>query len=140
MGQKVISREYKVMLRPQRFAGGEKALRRAAGAFWRDFGRALDDDAVRAEGDLGERKEQRLIRFLDTPAQALNAGSYIFRERRALAGGDREMTLKFRHPDRHVAAARDMAPDSGGKARTKFEEDIKAPFISLYSFSTTLPV
>ena len=139
MGQKVISREYKVMLRPQRFAGGEKTLRRTARAFWRDFGRALDGGGA-VEGDLGELEAQRLICFLDTPAQRLNSGGYIFRERRALAGGEREVTLKFRHPDRHVAAARDMAPDSGGKARTKFEEDIKAPFVSLYSFSTTLRV
>jgi hypothetical protein len=140
MGQKVISREYKVMLRPQRFAGDEKALQRTAKAFWRDFARALDGGAVPAEGELGEVKAQRLIRFLDTPGRRLNAGNYIFRERCALTGGDREMTLKFRHPDRHIAAARDMAPDSSAKARTKFEEDIKAPFVSLYSFSTTLPV
>jgi hypothetical protein len=32
-----------------------------------------------------------------------------------------------------------MAPTRPRDARTKFEEDIKVPFVSLYSFSTTVP-
>lgn len=138
--QQVVSREYKVMLRPRRFDGDEKALRRTAAGFWRDFSRAVDDSVVRTDGELAQLKASRLIRFFDTSKQRLNTGHYIFRERHDLNGGGREITLKFRHPDRHVAADRDMDPRRGPKARTKFEEDIKAPFISLYSFSTTLPV
>jgi len=33
-----------------------------------------------------------------------------------------------------------MRATSAPDAKTKFEEDIKAPFVSLYSFSTTVPV
>ena len=46
------------------------------------------------------------------------------------------MTLKFRHPDRYVAESRQM---KSRRIQTvaKFEEDIKAPFVSLYSFSTS---
>ena len=46
------------------------------------------------------------------------------------------MTLKFRHPDRYVAES----PSDEGRnidTKAKFEEDIKAPFVSLYSFSTS---
>jgi hypothetical protein len=138
--RKVISREYKVMLRPARFVGDEKALRHAANAFWRDFSQGISDVAVRTEGELGELKANRLVAFFDTPTQQLNAGAYLFRERRDLDDEGREITLKFRHPDRHVAADRRMDPRRGRDARTKFEEDIKPPFVSLYSFSTTLPV
>ena len=137
--QKVVSREYKVMLRPDRFAD-EKRLRAAASGFWRDFSRAVDNGVVRTEGDLTQRKARRLIRFFDTTDLQLNASKYVFREREDLADGEREVTLKFRHPDRHVAADRDMDAKRGANARTKFEEDVKAPFVSLYSFSTTLPV
>jgi hypothetical protein len=140
MQQPVVSREYKVMLRPQRFAGDEKSLRATARAFWRDFAQALGSRVVRTEGDLAEVKSQRLIRFFDTKQQRLNQSHYVFRERKDLAAGEREVTLKFRHPDRHVAADRDMTPGQRAKAKTKFEEDIKAPFVSLYSFSSTLRV
>lgn len=47
------------------------------------------------------------------------------------------MTLKFRHPDRYVSQDRKMEPERGTKIKSKFEEDIKSPFLKLYSFSTT---
>ena len=65
---------------------------------------------------------------------------YIFRERRGADGGDRDITLKFRHPDRYVAQDRNMNASGSTEARTKFEEDIKSPFLSLYSFSTRLKI
>src|SRR6185295_7286681 len=50
-------------------------------------------------------------------------------------GGRPEVTLKFRHPDRYVADARQMKSPHM-RAIMKFEEDIKTPFVSLYGFST----
>ena len=42
------------------------------------------------------------------------------------------MTLKFRHPDRYLAADRSMEAASG-RFETKFEEDVKPPFVSVFS-------
>jgi hypothetical protein len=134
--QRVVSREYKVMLRATRFTGGEKALLAHAHALWRDVARTIGPVAIDAAGDLSRIKTRRLITFHDTRNRRLNDAGYIFRERREEAGPAREVTLKFRHPDRFLAQARDMKAKASDR-KTKFEEDIKAPFVSLYSFSTT---
>jgi len=135
----VQSREYKVMLQPERFGGNEQSMLKGAGAFWRDF-RAQTAEVVEAQGDLDRIKAQRLITFFDTPKQLLNGSSYILRERVDLESGKRQVTLKFRHADRFLAQDRTMNPSVLQGAKTKFEEDIKAPFLSLYSFSTSLPL
>lgn len=135
---KVGSREYKIMLKASRFAGDEAAAMGAARAFWREAADIFGPAVLFTTGDLAEVKANRLISFHDTPKQHLNRRSYIFRERADVDGQTREVTLKFRHPDRFVAHDRDMRCD--GKGKTKFEEDIKPPFQQLYSYSTTLPI
>ena len=87
-----------------------------------------------SEGTLETIEKERLIVFLDTDAQQLRAGGYIFRVRRRLDGKRPEVTLKCRHPDRYVAESRQMK-SRRISVTAKFEEDIKAPFVSLYSFS-----
>jgi hypothetical protein len=131
----VVSREYKVMLQAAKFAGTQKQLLAAARDLWDDFARAVEPFVFKVNGALDHIDKQRLIVFLDSQAQHLRAGGYIFRVRRALDGSRPEVTLKFRHPDRYVAEGRQM---KGRRIRTetKFEEDIKGPFVSLYSFST----
>jgi hypothetical protein len=136
----VQSREYKVMLRPEGFSGDEPAMRKSASAFWRDFRAHIADVVIEAEGELEKINTQRLITFFDTSKQLLNRGSYIVRERVDLESGVRQVTLKFRHADRFLAQDRTIEPSDPKGARTKFEEDIKAPFLSLYSFSTTVPL
>ena len=142
----VTSREYKVMLRENRFTGDEAQLLKAAGEFRRDLKKAVKAIVIEVDGDLARIKTRRLIRFYDTAGHHLIEGQYIFRERHEPITDEREVTLKFRHPDRYLAEDRDMdaAPGAGdgdgNTARTKFEEDIKAPFASLYSFSTTLHI
>ena len=139
--QPVVSREYKAMLRHTLFRGGEKALLKAAGGAWRDFSNRIADVALGTKGELTKIKGPRLITFFDTSKHDLNARHYIFRERRDTETGNREVTLKFRHPDRNVAQDRNMKARVGGeRSRTKFEEDIKGPFSSLYSFSTTVAI
>ena len=139
--QPVVSREYKAMLRRNLFRGGEKALLKAAGGTWRDFSTSIAGVALGTKGNLSKIKSPRLITFFDTPKHDLNTRHYIFRERRDTGTGEREVTLKFRHPDRNVAQDRDMKARAGGeRSRTKFEEDIKGPFSSLYSFSTTVTI
>ena len=125
--QKVVSREYKVMLRPRLFHGPEKTLLGRANALWRDVARKVGPFGLGTAGDLSRIKARRFISFLDTRKHRLNRAHYIFRDRRAEDGSDRALTLKFRHADRFLAQARDMSPKGSVSAKTKFEEDIKAP-------------
>jgi hypothetical protein len=136
----VQSREYKVMLRPEHFAGNEQTMLKTGDAFWRDFRKESADVVIEAGGDLDTIKTQRLITFFDTSKQLLNGSSYIFRQRVDLESEKRQVTLKFRHADRFLAQDRTMDASVPQGAKTKFEEDIKAPFVSLYSFSTSLPL
>jgi hypothetical protein len=138
--QRIVSREYKVMLRPIRFRGDEQALLKAASALSRDLARSAADVVLDTDGRLDRLETRRLIRFHDTRRHHLNRAGYVYRERRDVATAACEATLKFRHPDRYVATHRDMEASGSKGARTKFEEDVKAPFVSLYSFSTTVAV
>ncbi len=136
MSEKVISREYKVMLCNDLFAGDEQQLLKAASKFWDVFLQAINNIVSNVDGDLEEIADKRLIRFYDTDEHILYKNDYIFRERQDTNTGEREVTLKFRHLDRYVAQDRNM--ESGNtEGETKFEEDIKIPFSVLYSFSTT---
>jgi hypothetical protein len=136
----VISREYKLMLRAHLFTGAEDELLWKAGAFWRAFTQALREVVFDTDGDLDKIVKRRLIRFYDTKEHCLRKNDYIFRERVDMISGDREVTLKFRHSDRYVARARNMAAVDGKRSKAKFEEDIKPPYQSLYSYSTTQPI
>jgi hypothetical protein len=138
--QKVVSREYKVMLRPNLFKGAEEVLLADAHTLWKDVAKKVGVVVLGVAGDLSRIKSQRHITFFDTRNHRLNEAHYIFRERRAADGSKREVTLKFRHPDRFLAQARVMQAKASRKAKTKFEEDIKAPFVSLHSFSTTVVI
>jgi hypothetical protein len=137
----VGSREYKVMLRPERFAGSEDEVRETVGSFWADVGRVLDGLDVPTDGSFDTVKARRRIRFLDTEDRLLDGNRYLFRERVDVETDEREMTLKFRHPDRYVAEDRDMDAEKGhDDVETKFEEDVKPPFVSVFSYSTTVVV
>jgi hypothetical protein len=140
MRQPVTSREYKIMMRSARFAGSADSLRAAAHVLWRKVYKQVRRVVVSADGELERIKTQRLITFLDSSPHDLHGASYILRERRDNDNGERQLTLKFRHPDRYLAQDRDMGATGAQNARTKFEEDIKASFVTLYSFSTTLGV
>jgi hypothetical protein len=134
--RKVVSREYKVMLQAPRFAGTRRQLLDTARRLWDEFSRAAGPVIADARGTLDTIEKERLIVFLDSDAQHLRAAGYIFRVRRPLDGKPPEVTLKFRHPDRYVAESRQMK-SARLRTETKFEEDIKAPFVSLYSFSSS---
>lgn len=123
------------MLQASRFQGSSKSLLGAAREFWRDFSTATGPLVLDVNGTLTTIAKERLIALLDTDAQHLRTGGYICRIRRALDEGRPEVTLKFRHPDRFVAEGRQMK--SRVRVEVKFEEDIKPPFVSLYSFSAT---
>jgi hypothetical protein len=121
------------MLQASRFQGSSRPLIAAASEFCRDFSTAISPLVLDVDGTLATIARQRLIALLDTDAQHLRKSGYICRTRRAPEQERPEVTLKFRHPDRYVAEGRQMK--SRIPVNVKFEEDIKAPFVSLYSFS-----
>jgi hypothetical protein len=138
--QDVTSREYKVMLKASRFDGDDATMRSTVDAFWGDVAAALAPLDIPASGAFDTVKARRLIRFFDTDERMLHSDSYIVREREDVESGDREVTLKFRHPDRYVASDRSMDAAKASGSKTKFEEDVKPPFVSVFSFSTTQPL
>ncbi len=124
--QTVTSREYKLMLRAARFAGDEAALNEAAAAFWRELAGIVLPSAVAVSGIDDITRKRRKVRFFDTADRWLRASDYVVRERVDLENGQRELTLKFRHPDRFISQDRDMKPAEEFSIDMKFEEDIKA--------------
>jgi len=126
------------MLLPERFAGDDADVRRAAAAFWADVDDVVDGLDIQTRGGFDAVKAHRRIRFLDTQERHLHAHRYVFRERISVERGEREVTLKFRHPDRYVAADRDMDAVGDHRTETKFEEDVKPPFTSVFSYSTSV--
>jgi hypothetical protein len=91
-------------------------------------------------GNLVTIKKPRLVSFYDTGGFQFRSNSYVFRERTDTDRGKREVTLKLRHPDRYVSQDKNSDTARNKKGETKFEEDIKPPFTTLYSFSTTQPI
>jgi hypothetical protein len=120
------------MLQPEPFRGDQAALIMAASRFWADFSAAIKDVAPAIKGNLDEIEKQREVRFLDTATHLLRRNDYVLRER--TDGGTRTSTLKFRHPCRYYSSDRDLKAAEAKQAKTKFEEDIKPPHQSLFSF------
>jgi len=137
---RISSREYKLMLNAAKFAGDEDQLNAAAGALWRDLAAIIVPSAVAVSGTDDIERKRRQVRFFDTRDTWLRSNDYVVRERVDLEHAERELTLKFRHPDRFISQDRDMTPADGLEADLKFEEDIKPPFQALYSFSSTVLV
>lgn len=140
MKQNVTSREYKVMLKKERFVGMHVDLLKSAGDFQKDYKAVIRNIVFDTDGSLDKIKKQRTIRYYDSTDQRLRKNNYVFRERIDLSTEKREVTLKFRHPDRYISQNRNMAATDVENGKTKFEEDIKLPFLKLYSFSTKQPI
>jgi hypothetical protein len=116
-------REYKVILRAERFA---------TAASFREFARI----ARRAAGELDvalfkdEISDNRIreVMFYDTPAFDLYNRSFMLRRRTPYRDGwpadESELVLKFRHPEQPVAAAVDVRPTRPGSGRVKFKEEL----------------
>ena len=138
--QTVASREYKLMLKADRFKGDEAQLRQAGAALWADLVAVVVPYAINVTGTAEVEHKRRQVSFLDTSERWLRSNDYVVRERKDLDGSEREITLKFRHPDRYISQDRDMAPAEDYEPDMKFEEDIKPEFLKLYSFSSSIVV
>ena len=129
----VTSREYKLMLRPDRF--GDR--RRGAEAFW-NLVRFLIQEKQGNEVYREQDEElRRLTWYLDTPGADLRGLGFVLRVREE---SDSEkpfkVTLKYRAPDRYVAAGKDLScREKIKKKNDKFEEDILPPFASKFARS-----
>ncbi|RCJ37910.1 hypothetical protein A6770_14060 [Nostoc minutum NIES-26] len=125
------------MLRKDLFGDNKQELLKASKEFWHTFSQAIAHISIDVNGELNEIADQRIIRFYDTDDYLLYRNSYILRERQDVNNDEKEVTLKFRHPDRYISQDRDMKVVDIDRGETKFEEDIKTPFGVLYSFSST---
>jgi hypothetical protein len=136
----VESREYKLLLRCPLFGGNQPSVMETAARFWSDVARVTAPLILDSSDDECQIDSQRVVRFFDTRQQRLNAANFILRIRNKVADDDEELTLKFRHPDRYVAEAQHVEPKTPYDVHAKFEEDVKAPFLSLFSASATATV
>jgi hypothetical protein len=134
--EKVISREYKLVLKTEKFTGDEFNLLKNAKVFWASLEKVIQPVAQTEQENLDTISLKREIRFYDTKNFTLHNNNYIFRERKNFSNNQKEVTLKFRHPDRYVSQDRNLKSRKISKRKMKLEEDIKAPFIKLYSFSS----
>lgn len=124
----IVAREYKMMLRAERFPRDEAARAAGIAACWEELAATLGATGARVAGTLkrGGAGKQRLVRFFDTAEHALyRGGGFIFRMRRRQDGqGAWKATLKHRSADWVCAASAGFAP-AGEVEDTKFEEDVK---------------
>jgi hypothetical protein len=129
----VESREYKLMLDPSLFTGSNPST--AITNFWDTLENLIETNMGRSASGSFSLDKSRTVRFYDTPESCvLKNSGFVFRER--VENTNREVTLKFRSPDRYISGYQNMSASSSS-AETKFEEDISAPFVSKYSYSTT---
>ncbi|KAA1164743.1 hypothetical protein EU508_01065 [Pseudoalteromonas fuliginea] len=129
------SREYKILLNTSSFTGDQSSRENKVDEYWDALKELIEDNSIErnTSGSLSLNKS-RTVSFYDVKGSCdLSHAGYSFRER--IEEGDREVTLKFRSADQFIAGGKDLTGTKSG-AKTKFEEDISAPFVSIYSFST----
>jgi hypothetical protein len=76
--EKVVSREYKIMLRANLFAGDERQLLKAARKFSQAFNQLIEPVVRDIDGDLAEVKHRRMITFYDTKTRTYRATTTSF--------------------------------------------------------------
>ena len=147
----IDSREYKLLLSTTRFQNRDDASKEWMGLVARVIERAggkrlsqqdVENEKASEKGDPPDTldpadfdEKQRSTSFLDTRDAGLRNQGWILRVRQKKKD-KLDLTLKFRSPDRLLAASKDASATEEGDE--KFEEDIVPPFASQYSRSNTL--
>ena len=120
-------REYKLILRPDRFTSPD-ALHEF-GKLVRAAAKKECVEVLRPPVNAGEHLRE--IVFFDTPRFDLYEAAFILRQRAAHQNGwpvgDSELTLKFRHPELEAAARIDVRPATKHLFRMKFKEELLPP-------------
>ncbi|HKD69659.1 MAG TPA: hypothetical protein VKB84_22665 [Candidatus Binataceae bacterium] len=117
-------REYKILLRPDRFTTKHAFLE-----FWEEVSKTLTRFKLKVEIDHNAFDSQtREVLFYDTTGFHLYNNHFILRKRtfydRGWPRADHELTFKYRDPDLNKAAAVDVRPMLGGHDEIKFKEEL----------------
>lgn len=121
--------------------GSQEQVSDAILKFWDVFSSAIEGPDVKVSGKLDNWKDDRRIRFYDTEEGQLAKAHFILRERSDFGTGkERQLTLKFRSPERSPSGNMNVKAAVGFENDAKFEEDLKLPFLSLYSHSNTIEI
>ncbi len=135
MATTLAAREYKLMLNHRWFQNPGAAVE----ALWDEVTQLAESLGFRTKGELKLNKESaRTIVFFDTPDFSLHRAGYVLRQR--VDGEQAELTLKAMSPDQYIVAAADVSAATGFEPKSKFEEDIGAPWRSRFSVSSTIEV
>jgi hypothetical protein len=124
--EKVISREYKLVLKTEKFTGDEFNLLKNAKVFWASLRQVIQLVVKTQQGNLDTISRKREIRFYDTKNFTLHSHNYVFRQRKSFSDDQKKVTLRFRHPDRYVSQDRNLKSRKISKRKLKLEEDIKS--------------
>lgn len=117
-------REYKILLRPERFFEPERFRE-----YWQDIEKIAKAHGVKIRHNPeGFHRIVRRVLFYDTPEFDLYRNAFILRKRTFYEDGwplkDHELTIKFRHPDFETAVSVDVHPRLEGEARIKFKDEV----------------
>jgi hypothetical protein len=117
-------REYKILLRPERFSSKRDFLE-----FWEDANKTLKKLGLKVETAPHAFDSQvREVLFYDTPQFDLYNNHFILRKRTFYDQGwprnEHELTFKYRDSDLHAAANVDVRPQLGGHEEVKFKEEL----------------
>jgi len=117
---KVLSRECKMLLLPEKFADMKPALK----DFWHIVEKVGSAQGLKIKKIDGSDREytKREVSYLDTEKFDLYKNSYILRRR--VEDGDIDITLKFRNPDVIVSSKADVCPRPKCSGKTVMEEDV----------------
>lgn len=146
----ISSREYKIALRADRFAGNQETCRDVISKFWKRLAFELQIAGISVVGNMDDTDpdKQRELYFIDTlDNDLIRSAGLVYRLRRKLQpDAEWTATLKFRHGDRFLTAAEAFVPDRD-EDDVKLEEDVKVEpgsaglsFRSLYSRSADAKV
>ncbi len=121
--EKIHYREYKLLLKPERFAGEDGFHK-----FYKHAHHVAKQLDIQFEKADQHESHIREVVFYDTPHFKLYNDGFILRKRTFFKHGhpepNFELTIRFRHPDATVAAAVDMRPLLPCIHTIKFKEEL----------------
>jgi len=130
----VVAREYKLILNNLAFEEKEDGIEKFVNLVKIRLLGSRDPEGE-AHFISSRDDKKRRVWYLDTSDFKIKNSSFLLRIRKE---NDKEYvtSLKCRNPDRYIASSYDLSTDNQ-KVKSKFEEDIIAPFASNFSLSAT---
>lgn len=130
---KVVSREYKIMMDHRLFTDRKPAI----DSFLNELRLLARQLELKYDDDKLTSLKREVI-FLDTSQFSIALNGLILRQRTDMENGQVDYTLKYRSPDRYLAAAAKIQAADSDRCEIKLEEDISAPFRIQFSHSSTV--